>query len=102
MQITTEELTALIKNNQSQQVQDQKLGKQIVVLDRGYIYIGDVEILNGHVLIHEAKNIRYWGTKNGLGELINGPLLKTKVDFVGEINARYTAVIHFIQCNQGW
>lgn len=46
--------------------------------------------------IANAKNIRYWGTKNGLGELRDGPLKETKLDPIGEVIAPLRAVIHFV------
>lgn len=71
-------------------------GQNIVVLDRGFVYVGDVCEKDGMLIITKAKNIRYWGTKNGLGELQNGPLKETKLDDVGIVKAPLRAVIHFI------
>ncbi len=99
MNITIEELTALIgaKKNES----ELSLGKQIVVLDRGFVYVGDVTVAGEFTHIKNVKNIRYWGTKNGLGELVNGPLPETKSDACGDIIAPNKAVIHFIRCSEG-
>lgn len=82
---------------------NQNMGKQIVVLDRGWVYVGDVITVGEMVTIKNARNIRRWGTTRGLGELANGPVAgKTVTDDAGEVTATLKAVIHFIKCNQGW
>jgi len=74
-------------------------GQNIVVLDRGFVYVGDVSIEDGNMVkISDAKNLRSWGTTKGLGELRNGPLKGTVVDEVGSVLAPMRAVIHFIPC----
>jgi hypothetical protein len=73
-------------------------GQHIVVLDRGFVYVGDVSCDDHYVTITNARNIRKWGTTEGLGELRNGPLADTKLDKVGEVIAPHRAVIHFIPC----
>ena len=79
-----------------------KTAKQIVVLDRGFVYVGDVSITKDFVVIKNAKNIRYWGTSKGLGELVNGPLSGTKVDEVGTVHAPLRAVISLIDVGGTW
>lgn len=77
--------------------------KQIVVLDRGFVYVGDVSNdCDGSLIIENAKNIRRWGTSKGLGELRNGPLANTVVDDVGTVRAPERAVIHMIAVQGGW
>jgi len=73
-------------------------GQNIVVLDRGFVYVGTVKLNGDFVHITDAKNIRAWGTTKGLGELRNGPVSSTKLDEVGEVIAPLRAVIHFIPC----
>lgn len=78
-------------------------GTQIVVMDRGFVYVGQVSIKGDMVTISGAKNIRRWGTTKGLGELVNGPIKgSTVTDHVGEVKATLRSVIHFIKCNGGW
>jgi hypothetical protein len=74
------------------------LGQKIVVLDRGFVYVGDVYEQPDRLVILNAKNIRVWGTSQGLGELRNGPLSGTKLDVVGEVAVYRHAVIHIITC----
>lgn len=71
-------------------------GPAIVVLDRGFVYVGNVTVDGDWCLIQNAKNIRVWGTTNGLGELVNGPTPKTKLDAVGNVRVPMRAVISVI------
>lgn len=69
-------------------------GLAIVVLDRGFVYIGKVTTDREWCFIHDARNIRRWGTSSGLGELVQqGPTDKTKMDFVGLVKSPMRAVI---------
>jgi hypothetical protein len=101
--ITPQQLGAIIaalttQNGSTTTPEPRQLGQQITVLDRGFVYVGTVTINGDFVNIENAKNIRIWGTKQGLGELRNGPLSETKVDVVGDILVPLKAVIHFISC----
>lgn len=71
-------------------------GLQIAVLDRGFVYIGYVKTHAGWVHITNAWNIRRWGTTEGLGQLVNGPLSGTNLDRVGNVRLPQHALIHLI------
>ena len=72
-------------------------GFAVVVLDRGFVYVGDVECDSNWCVVSNAHNIRVWGTTEGLGELVrNGPTPKTKLDAVGTVRAPIRAVISVI------
>ena len=73
---------------------------KIVVLDRGFVYVGRVTLDGDFVVIAGAKNIRKWGTSKGLGELVSGPRANTVRDTVGTIRAPLRAVIHMIEVEQ--
>jgi hypothetical protein len=74
---------------------------KIVVLDRGFVYIGQVDMTDPNMIVlRNAKNIRAWGTTKGLGELVNGPLSGTKLDSVGTVRAPYRALISIIDVEQ--
>jgi len=76
-----------------------EMNTQIVVLDRGYVYVGKTTVDGDFVTIENAKNIRRWGTTAGLGELAkNGPTDDTRLDEAGTVTAPLRAVIHFITC----
>ena len=68
----------------------------IVVLDRGFVYVGDVTCDSDWCIITNARNIRRWGTTKGLGELVNGPTSKTVLDQVGTVHAPMRSVISII------
>lgn len=75
--------------------------KRIVIADRGWIFVGDCEDHeDGTVTISNAKNIRRWGTTQGLGELVNGPIVgQTVADQYGTVRALPIAQINVIK---GW
>lgn len=74
---------------------------KIAVLDRGFVYIGQVDATDPNMLIlRNAKNIRVWGTTKGLGELVNGPLSATKLDSVGTVRIPFRALISLIDVEQ--
>lgn len=69
---------------------------KIVVLDRGFVYVGEVELSADWITLTRAHNIRRWGTTSGLGELVNGPLRETKLDKVGTLRAPHRSLISII------
>jgi len=72
-------------------------GFQIVVLDKGFVYVGKVHRSGDLIYVENAKNIRSWGTTSGLGELARGgPTPKTVLDFTGTVVAPFHAVVHLI------
>jgi hypothetical protein len=73
---------------------------KIVVLDRGFVYVGRVSTEGDFVVISGARNIRVWGTAKGLGELVRGPSTKTVLDDVGTVRAPLRAVISLIDVEQ--
>ncbi|MFT4095907.1 MAG: hypothetical protein QM651_02210 [Rhodoblastus sp.] len=73
--------------------------KQIVILDRGFVFVGDVAQDGDWLVISSARNVRRWGTTKGLGELAaSGPLPNTKLDPAGLVRAPLRAVIGTIDC----
>jgi len=72
-------------------------GFAIVVVDRGFVYAGDVVMDDQFAVITNAKNIRRWGTSKGLGELaLEGPKSETVLDAVGTVRIPARAVISVI------
>ena len=78
------------------------LGKQIVVVDNGFVHVGDCSIQGGLLCIDNAKNIRVWGTTDGLGQLVAGPTLKTQTDPCGTVLVPMGRVVFFLQVVKGW
>jgi len=76
------------------------LGLQIVVMDRGFVYVGEAHVVDGYYLIHNASCVRRWGTAKGLGELAElGPLPNTVLDKSPLVRAERKAVIFCVECN---
>ena len=73
---------------------------KIVVLDRGFVYVGNVAESDDFLYMTNAKNIRVWGTTKGLGELVNGALSGTKLDYVGSLKIPARALISIIDVKQ--
>jgi hypothetical protein len=73
---------------------------KIVIVDRGFVYVGNTKIDGDMLIVTNAKNIRVWGTSKGLGELVSGPTGLTKLDIVGTIRIPMRAVISLIDVEQ--
>lgn len=77
-------------------------GLCIVVLDRGFVYVGTLITGANWLTIDNARNIRRWGTTKGLGQLaLEGPQLNTVLDNVGTVQASITGLKHFLICEVG-
>ena len=53
---------------------------KITEFDCRWVYVGETTIEDGFYIIRRGANIRYWGTSQGLGQLVKGPTEKTKLD----------------------
>lgn len=74
---------------------------KIVVLQRGWVYIGRFERTGNDCKLHNAYCIRQWGTTKGLPELVNGATTSTKLDKCeGVVEFDWLTVIHTITVNQ--
>ena len=72
-------------------------GYGIVVVDRGFVYVGDVRCGPEWCIITNARNIRCWGTTRGLGQLaLEGPTKETKLDPIRTVRVPMRAVISVI------
>lgn len=75
--------------------------KQIVVLQRGWIVVGDVSKTETEVSISNCSVVRIWGTSNGLGEIAeNGPTSKTKLDPCPLVTVHPLAVVLYMNVNE--
>ena len=73
---------------------------KIVVLQRGWVYIGRFERTGNDCKLHNAYNIRSWGTTKGLPELVNGATESTKLDKCeGVVEFDWLTVVHTITVN---
>lgn len=75
--------------------------KQIVVLQRGWIVVGNVHRTESEVRITDCSVIRVWGTSHGLGEIAkNGPTSKTKLDPCPAVTAHPLSVVLYMNVNE--
>ena len=75
--------------------------KQILVLDRGWIVVGDVSKSGDYFNVNNASVIRSWGTTKGIGELAEkGPLTNTKLDSCPMVQAHKLSVVLVMNCNE--
>ena len=75
--------------------------KQIVVGQRGWVFVGDVSESGGDIVIGNAQNIRIWGTEKGLGQLVSGPTSETKYDSYGVVRLPKLSVVARINVDKG-
>lgn len=80
------------------------MGMQIVVIDNGFVCVGEVthDREYNEILISKCKNIRTWGTTKGLGQLREGPTSKTVLDEEGECMVPYARVVRMIPTVAKW
>lgn len=73
---------------------------KIVVLQRGWIYIGRFERNGNDCKLHSASCVRTWGTTKGLAELVHGPTSTTKLDKCdGVVEFDWLTVVHTLTVN---
>lgn len=76
-------IKALLNDDKEEEITGDFKGtkKQIVVLNRGWVVIGDYSEIGSECTLINASVIRVWGTTKGLGELAeDGPQTSTKLD----------------------
>lgn len=78
------------------------LGKQIVVIDNGFVHVGECIMQKDFLRIDNCKNIRVWGTSKGIGELRVGPTEKTVVDTCGTVLIPVARIVFFLEVVSGW
>lgn len=75
------------------------MSKQIVIAQRGWVFVGDVEKSGDDVTINNAQCIRRWGTTKGLGEIAkNGPTSNTVLDDMGTVRLHSLAIVASLDC----
>lgn len=85
--VTTPEITGDIK---------------ICVLQRGWVMVGRLERDGDNCKLHDASNIRIWGTTKGLGEIAAaGPTSKTVLDkCFGVVEFHSLTIVATIACEE--
>lgn len=70
------------------------MNMKIVVLQRGWVVVGDVSRVGTHIRIENCAVIRRWGTTKGLGELaMSGPTSETILDRCPPVNCHELTVV---------
>jgi len=104
MDIQIEDLQELLCHNKAETEtpkSDSKIyrGKCIAVLDKGFVYVGNVSTENGWVVISNAENIRKWAGGHGLSWYAKNGFAKDIIlDVSGEIRCPVTELKHLILC----
>lgn len=74
---------------------------RIVILQRGWVYIGRFSKTENLCQLKNAYCIRTWGTTKGLQELVNGATSKTVLDKCdGVVEFDWLTIIHTITVNE--
>ena len=74
---------------------------QLVIAQRGWLFVGDVDRNADEVTIRRAYCVRRWGTTAGIGELaLKGPLPNTVLEPTGTVRIHVLAVVAFIDCEE--
>jgi hypothetical protein len=74
---------------------------KIVILQRGWVMVGNFSRDGDMCSLDDASVIRLWGTTKGLPELRTGPLPTTKVDPAGHVEFHILTVVATIDCEDG-
>lgn len=75
------------------------MAKQIVISQRGWVFVGDVTRTGNEVVIENAAVVRRWGTTRGLGQLAQeGPTQNTILDFCPQVRIHTLSVVATMDC----
>lgn len=68
--------------------------KQIIIAQRGWVFLGEVNQVQENIVITNAYNVRRWGTTKGLGELASkGPTMNTVLDAMGTVTLHVLSIV---------
>ncbi|MCP3873370.1 MAG: hypothetical protein GY699_09485 [Desulfobacteraceae bacterium] len=97
--IIEKEITRLLTGEKKENLQLENQGKKILILQRGWIVVGDVKKEGNYFYSENTNVIRSWGTTKGIGEIaLNGPTSNTKLDPCGDLSVHELAVVGIINC----
>ncbi|MBL4864810.1 MAG: hypothetical protein JKY67_00355 [Pseudomonadales bacterium] len=102
-EIIAEELGATLSKSNKPESNSQFSGRMIVVLDKGFIYFGDIEIVGDTIVGRNGGNIRYYSEPDGgLARLTSHqPSEKTKIDPCKKWVAPFNLVKNAIDIQEG-
>ena len=88
-------LACVTRNKPKKQINH---GLQIAVLQRGWVYIGEVSQHGDDYTIKDGACIRRWGTSKGLGEIAKGgPTANTELESVPEVKFHEAGKVFLIK-----
>lgn len=80
---------------------EEDLGINIVILQRGWVFVGHLYRKGNDCRLENASVIRNWGTTKGLGEIASGgPTSNTKLDETPTVNFHILTVVATIKCEE--
>lgn len=80
-----------------------KLPVKIVILQRGWVYVGRFLQKGERCQLTDAKCIRQWGTTKGLGQLVPGPTDETILDPAGTVTFHELTSVAILDVEEkGW
>lgn len=95
------ELQCLFTSKQDSICCEENLGTQIVILQRGWVFVGNMTKKGSACKLVNAQTIRVWGTSKGLGEIAeSGPTSSTKLDPCPEVTFHELTIIATIKCDE--
>jgi hypothetical protein len=76
-------------------------GLHIVILQRGWVVVGEIQSIGCMVNISKAHVIRRCGTTDGLAQLANlGPQSETKLDQSSDMQVHQLAIVATLKCQE--
>lgn len=74
-------------------------GLQIVVLQRGWVYVGQVKQSGDYYELTDGACIRRWGTTKGIGQLAtNGPTTNTELEPSETVRFHEAGKVLMVEC----
>ena len=103
MQLTQNNLKKILSLvelfNEEEELTEIDGGIKIVILQRGWVFIGRFKKIGSQCKLHNAYCIRRWGTSEGLGELaFKGKLNDTILEKTPPVKFHELTVIATIDC----
>lgn len=78
-----------------------QFGFNVIILDKGFVYVGDCSRDTELLYIKNAMNIIQWGTTDGLNQLVTkGPTKNTKLSPACYIRVPWHSVISLLETDK--
>ena len=78
-------------------------GWHIIAIDNGFVFVGDITVTKDSILVQHTKQLRKWGTTQGLGQITGGPTKETAADPVGVLIVPKARLIFALPASEaGW